>query len=190
MQKQYLFLLLFCFSIVSKNQIANSTTLPTIESESSAELQFVQEDELTLFFLKPINFDQNGITYYFKHVYNHDKYTEFLPYNFSHLIQFLQFGHTNEQPEQFAKSVIKLFLQKIKACNYINGYNLLEMMPKFAESLQPYVEKKKASFFQELQRSLKKRLTDVFSQYFTHFKKNPDAFLEALAEQKIGRAHV
>ena len=139
--------------------------------------------DLFSYFLRPIDFSKEGITHYFKYTYNHEKYTEYLPYNFSHMIQFLEFGQIHNQNEAYAKSIIKLFLQKIKGCDFINSYSLITAMPKLGEALTPYLAKKEASFLQELQKSLKTRFSTIFSTYYSYFQKNPDAFLEALAEQ-------
>ncbi len=144
-----------------------------------------QDQNLDLFhyFMRDVNFSKDGINHYFKYIYNHEKYTEYLPYNFSHMIQFLEFGQTNNQSEAYAKSIIKLFLQKIKGCDFINSYSMITAMPKLADALSPYMVKKEATFLQELQKSLKTRFSNIFSTYFSYFQKNPDAFLEALSEQ-------
>jgi hypothetical protein len=139
--------------------------------------------DLFSYFLRPINFSKEGITHYFKYTYNHEKYTEYLPYNFSHMIQFLEFGQAHEQNEAYAKSILKLFLQKIKGCDFINSYSLVTSMPKIADSLSPYIIKKEATFLEELQKSLKNRFSNIFSTYLSYFQKSPDAFLDALSEQ-------
>ena len=139
--------------------------------------------DLFSYFLRPIDFSKEGIAHYFKYTYNHDTYTEYLPYNFSHMIQFLEFGQTHDQNEAYAKSIIKLFLQKIKSCDFVSSYSLITSMPKLADSLEPYVAKKEAGFLEELQKSLKARFSKIFSTYYSYFQKNPDAFLEALSEQ-------
>lgn len=142
-----------------------------------------QSLDLFHYFMRDINFSKDGITHYFKYIYNHEKYTEYLPYNFAHMIQFLEFGQANNQSEAYAKSIIKLFLQKIKGCDFINSYSMITAMPKLADALTPYMVKKEASFLDELQKSLKARFSNIFSTYFSYFQKNPDAFLEALSEQ-------
>lgn len=163
------------FDLCNKNQ----TSLPI----------FHQDNSLFHYFLKPITFTQKGISHYFTHTYNHEKYTEYLPYNFSHMIQFLEYGQEYKQDERYAISIIKLFLQKIKACDFVNSYSLITSMPKLANALTPYVEKKEASFLQELQDSLKKRFSHIFSNYFSYFQKNSDAFLDALSEQIAKKTH-
>jgi len=142
-----------------------------------------QGADLFSYFLRPVSFSKEGISHFFKYTYNHESYTEYLPYNFSHMIQFLEFGQEQNQTEAYAKSIIKLFLQKIKGCDFINSYNLINSMPKIADALTPYTQKKEASMLAELQKQLKNRFSNIFSRYNAYFEKNPDAFLEALAEQ-------
>lgn len=154
-------------------------TMPSIIQAPSHD----QSLDMFSFFLRPVDFSKEGITHYFKYTYNHDQYTQYLPYNFSHMIQFLEFGQKNDQNQAYAKSILKLFLQKIKGCDFINSYSFVTAMPKLADSLEPYMIKQQAGFLQELQKSLKQRFSNIFSSYMSYFQKNPDAFLDALAEQ-------
>lgn len=158
-----------------------SLTLPL--PASNAMTAHDQSLDMFSFFLRPIDFSKEGITHYFKYTYNHDQYTQYLPYNFSHMIQFLEFGQKNNQSQVYAKSILKLFLQKIKGCDFINSYSFVTSLPKIADSLEPYMIKEQAGFIQELQKSLKQRFSNIFSSYMSYFQKNPDAFLDALAEQ-------
>lgn len=185
MQRKSIFFLYAAFSIIHANQIATQHTnqeLLTLTRPQQDSIRNFEEDTIS-YFLRPIQFTQEGLAHYFKYTYNHESYTDFLPYNFSHMLQFLQFGQTHDQSEQFAKSVIKLFMQKVKACSYINAYSFLETLAPFASCMQPYFSKKEDSFLEKLTFRLKEKFVDVFSQYFTYFKKNPDAFLEALSQQ-------
>lgn len=142
-----------------------------------------QEVDLVNFFCKPIEFTPEGISYYFKYVYNHPEYVHYLPYNFSHMIQFLEYGLKSEQNEQFAGSVIKMFLQKIKAAPYVEAESFAEFLPKLTCAMKPYLEKKEASFLREMQIVIKEKLSKIFAQYFSYFQKNPDAFMTNLSEQ-------
>lgn len=155
------------------------------ESESPAsELSLTrQEVDLVHFFSKPIEFTPDGIAYYFKYVYNHPEYVHYLPYNFSHMIQFLHYGTKSGQNEQFAASILKMFLQKIKAAPYVEAENFAEFLPKLTQAIKPYIEKKDANFLNEMQIAIKEKLSKMFSQYFTYFQKNPDSFMTTLAEQ-------
>ena len=146
-------------------------------------VQSKQEADLINFFYKPIGFDPDGINYYFKYVYNHPEYVHYLPYNFSHMIQFLEYGTRTEQTEAFAASIIKLFMQKMKATPYIDAESFTEFLPRFAQAIKPYLEKREASFLQDMQNVLKDRLTNIFAKYFSYFQQNPDGFMSSLAEQ-------
>ena len=178
-----LFILSFFISYVGivlpkqKLNVKNQTALPIVEQVSK------QEADLVSFFYRPIDFSSDGISHYFKYVYNHPEYTNYLPYNLSHMIQFLDHGNQTGQSEAFAASVIKLFMQKIKATPYVDAESFVEFLPKFAQAMQPYLEKKEASFLQEVQTVLKDRLVTVFTKYFSYFQKNPDAFMTSLSEQ-------
>ncbi len=167
-----------------KEHVVTSSESVALELPSPITLSTHDQSlDMFSFFLRPIDFSKEGITHYFKYTYNHDQYTQYLPYNFSHMIQFLEFGQKNNQGQAYAKSILKLFLQKIKGCEFINSYSFLTTLPKLADSLEPYMIKEQAGFLQELQKSLKQRFSNIFSSYMSYFQKNPDAFLDALAEQ-------
>lgn len=152
-------------------------------AQSLVEQTSRQEADLVNFFYRPIDFSSDGISHYFKYVYNHPEYTNYLPYNLSHMIQFLDHGTQSGQSEAFAASVVKLFMQKIKATPYVDAESFVEFLPRFAQAIQPYLDKKEASFLQEVQSVLKDRLVTVFTKYFSYFQKNPDAFMTSLSEQ-------
>ena len=142
-----------------------------------------KEVDLINFFCKPIEFTPDGISYYFKYVYNHPEYVHYLPYSFSHMIQFLEYGTKSGQSEVFAASIVKMFLQKIKAVSYVEAEAFAEFVPKLTQAMKPYLEKKEASFLNEMQVVLKEKLSSIFAKYFSHFQKSPDSFMNSLAEQ-------
>lgn len=160
-----------------KSNVKIQTVQPVVEQVSR------QEVDLVNFFYRPIDFSTDGISHYFMYVYNHPEYTNYLPYNLSHMIQFLDHGIQVGQSEAFAASVVKLFMQKIKATPYVDAESFVEFLPKFAQAIQPYLEKKEATFLQEVQTVLKDRLVTVFTKYFSYFQKSPDAFMTSLSEQ-------
>tara|TARA_Y100000588_G_scaffold395291_1_gene522476 strand:- start:5428 stop:6435 length:1008 start_codon:yes stop_codon:yes gene_type:complete len=172
-------LLILQFHIVLPKRLANVKEQQNISIDTVSK----QETDLINFFYRPIDFNADGLSYYFKHVYNHPEYTQYLPYNLSHMIQFLDYGRQTEQTEAFAASVIKLFMQKVKATPYIDAESFVEFLPKFADAMKPYLEKKDAAFLGEVQAVLKDRLTNVFSKYFSYFQRNPDGFMNSLSEQ-------
>ncbi|MBI2344806.1 hypothetical protein HYV10_01900 [Candidatus Dependentiae bacterium] len=141
------------------------------------------EADLVTYFCKPVEFTPEGIAYYFKYIYNHPEYINYLPYNFSHMIQFLQYGIESGQNEAYAASVIKMFLQKVKAAPYIEAESFVNFMAEFPKVIKPYLEKKQADFLSEMQIVLKNKLSEMFARYFNVFQKNPDTFMSSLAEQ-------
>jgi hypothetical protein len=170
-------------SIVPIGTVA-PTSIPDFKENDQVPATLTrQEVDLVNFFCKPIDFTPEGISYYFKYVYNHPEYVHHLPYNFSHMIQFLEYGTKSGQNEQFAGSVIKMFLQKIKAAPYVEAENFAEFLPKLTQAMKPYLEKKEASFLNEMQIVIKEKLSKIFAQYFSYFQKNPDGFMTSLAEQ-------
>ena len=189
----YAMILLFCLSISSKNFYANATDLPyaleqstdsfsMIESEETAALR---EHELLNFFLKPIDFSADGISHFFKYTYNHPMYADFVAHDFSHLIQLLDFGKETNKATAYAKSVFQLYSQKVKMSSYVNAYNFYALIEHLPTNLQPYFyqEKTKATMLGKIQSDLKEYFSSMFSNYFPVFKKDPDTFLEKLAEQ-------
>ena len=167
------------------NKRGSSETVAFVDSDTNKESAVLTRHEVDLvnFFCKPIDFTPDGISYYFKYVYNHPEYVHYLPYNLSHMIQFLEYGLATGQNEVFAVSVIKMFLQKIKAVPYVEAEAFAEFVPKFTKVMKPYLEKKEASFLHEMQIVLKEKISDIFAKYFTFFQKNPDSFMTSLAEQ-------
>lgn len=174
-----------CTGIVLPKQKPNVKALvaQAQETQHIAEQESKQEADLINFFYRPIDFSANGIEHYFKYVYNHPEYAHYVPYNLSHMIQFLDHGSKNGQSEAFAVSVIKLFMQKIKASPYVDAESFVQFLPKFAQAMQPYLQKKEATFLQDVQDVLKDRLTNIFTKYFSYFQKNPDGFMTSLSEQ-------
>jgi hypothetical protein len=142
-----------------------------------------QKNDLINFFLRPITFTPDGLASYFENVYNHPGYAEHLAYNISHMVQFLEYGEQNNQDAAFAISVIKLFTQKIKAAAFIDATNFIITIPHLTKILQPYAQKKAASFLGEMQSKLKNHMTNIFSKYFSFFQSDADAFMDALAKQ-------
>ena len=162
---------------------STSTSINLSSSQLTSDTLSRQEVDLISFFCKPITFTPDGISYYFKYVYNHPEYINYLPYSLSHMIQFLEYGLKSGQTEVFAASVIKMFMQKIKAVSYVEAEAFAEFLPKLTQAMKPYLEKKEANFLHEMQIVLKEKMTNIFSKYFSYFQKNPDAFMTSLAEQ-------
>lgn len=162
------------------NQAAQTLDL---EDTNNNTLLTRHEADLVTYFCKPIEFTPEGIAHYFKYTYNHPEYINYLPYNLSHMIQFLKYGIETGQNEAYAASVIKMFLQKVKAAPYIEAESFVNFMGEFSKVIKPYLEKKESNFLAEMQVVLKNKLSEMFARYFNVFQKNPDTFMNSLAEQ-------
>lgn len=181
----------FCAISVPEQQVPISAKVRLGTERSQSELiqepspvsLSRQEVDLITFFCKPIIFTPGGISYYFKYVYNHPEYPNYLSYSFSHMIEFLEYGIRSGQSEVFAASVIKMFMQKIKAAPYVEAEAFAQFVPRFANCMKPYIEKKEANFIREMQIVLKEKLSTVFNKYFSYFQQSPDSFMASLAEQ-------
>jgi len=132
----------------------------------------------------PISFSQEGINHFLQNIYNRSDYgTEFLPNNFTHMLQFLQHGITTQQGASYAQSVFKLFSNKLKSAAYVNAY-------VFADALTPLAKLLKHYFSTPPQRSVKKIKTAVndvlystFLSQFDFFKKDPKKFFSSLSSE-------
>lgn len=182
---------------VQREPVANSEvelSIPKIQ-----EIELLKDDknssitghevDMVNYFCKPIDFTPDGIAYYFKYVYNHPEYVYHLPYNLSHMIQFLKYGVESGQNEAFAASVIKMFLQKMKAAPYVEAESFAAFMPEFVKAMKPYLEKKEAKFLEDMQITLKNKLSEMFARYFNVFQKNPDEFMNSLAGQIVKQSN-
>lgn len=186
----YTLLLLF-YSFYAPGYSQNTMTQQTthVKDQSGFTLdedpfmQAAQEHDLINFFLRPVNFTPDGLTSYFKYTYNHSQYAEHLSYNLAHMIQFLEYGEKHNQDTGFALSVIKLFMQKIKASPFIDGKSFLITIPHLTDVLKFYTKKKDATFLDGMKSKLKEHMTNIFSKYFSYFQSNPDAFMDALSKQ-------
>lgn len=134
-------------------------------------------------FLEPVACTQRGLESFFKNVFNHPDYaSEFLPYNFSHLTQLLQYGKEKEQPNVYTKSVLKLFLQKIKSCPHINAYEFCDLLEKFPSLVDHKSNAQNSNgIFEQLKKSIKELLHSAFLNKFSFFQEKPDEFLDELS---------
>lgn len=190
------------FSIVGLAQSATTTVVPTNlqtavqpvytpeqtsfsthHKISMAVQEKNPEEELFMLFLQPIKFTPEGIEYYFTHIYNHQHYPDHLALNMNAMQEFLEYGKKQGQDTLFAQSIVKLFLQKIKACSCINAYAFTKHLTDMKAPLTYFLEKKESSFWITLQKTIKDTLTNTFSLNFTAFKQEPDKFLTDLSAQ-------
>ena len=139
---------------------------------------FAREMGKTTFdLLSPVTFTPEGITHFLTHVYNRPHYgADFLPNNFSHLLQFLQHGLNTQQGASYAQSVLKLFGNKLKSATYINAYAFSAMITPLQNLLKHYFSPPKPTTMVTLKTTVNDVLYSTFLSQFDAFKKNPKTF--------------
>lgn len=132
----------------------------------------------------PINFNTEGIEYFFKNVFNDSKYgTEFLPNDFSHILQFLQHGVDTQQGPAFAQSVFRLFTNKLKSASYVNAYAFLDLLIPLTNILQNYFVDYKPKSIDSLKTTVNDVLYSSFLSQFDFFKRDPKTFFGNLSNE-------
>lgn len=132
----------------------------------------------------PIKFTKSGLRCFFKHTFSKSEYTEnFLPYNFTHLAEFLDFGKQTQQDVSYAQSTLRLFTNRTKACSTISAKAMEEITGSLSALIEPYFANKTTSFFADAKSSIKKVFYDIFSSKFSFFKEDPDKFLGEVAAE-------
>jgi len=131
----------------------------------------------------PIEFTSKGLHNFFENVYNQFWYgQDFLPNNFTHMIQFLKYGKKSKQDGAFLKSVLKLFGNKIKSSTYVNSYALIELLKIMPKLTKHYFQIPKADILQNNKKIISDLMYSSFVSHFGIFKQNPKDFLNDISE--------
>jgi len=131
----------------------------------------------------PIEFTATGLHNFFENIYNKNWYAkEFLPDNFTHMVQFLQFGKKTNQTGAFFKSVLKLFGNKLKASSYVNCYALVDLLETIPDLSKQYFVFEEKNFFEENRKIINNLMYNNFASNFSLFKLDPKDFLNNLSE--------
>ena len=135
----------------------------------------------------PVKFTSTGITSFLHDIFNNPLYsTELLPHNFTHLIQFLEYGKKTKQQRAYIKSVIRLFTNKMKATTYVDAsafdYQVLKEIPMLLGEYFLIFKQTQIDSIKELVNEL---LYSSFLNKFSSFQANPKDFLTILSEQII-----
>lgn len=138
-----------------------------------------EDKKLNLFFTN-IEFTHTGITSFFNHTFNRKEYgTDFLPHNFSHLTQFLQYAQHAGQTKEFTEGVLRLFNQKLKMSSYVSAPALERMLLQAS----PYFEHQLAQQEFSLWAEIKKSLMHTFRTRFAFLQQNPLGFFDDVSKE-------
>ena len=137
-------------------------------------------------FCAPLHFTQQGMQLYLQTIFNDPSYTQnFLPYSFSHFIQFLEQANVTRQTTSFMEYSLRLFCNKIKSAPHICAdafADMLEEMPRLMKSvIQEYPEIN----FDDIQTSFKNTMYEMFLNRFALFKQEPEKFLNDLSSSLV-----
>lgn len=160
---------------VSEYLSVHSATITPIRVTHTKE----DEKKLNLFFNR-IEFTHNGISSFFAHTFNRKEYgTDFLPHNFTHLAQFIEYSQQANQSPEFTEGVLRLFNQKLKMSSYVSA-------PAFERLLlqtSPYFEHQLAQTTTPLWHNLKNHLATTFKSRFASLQEQPLQFFEDLSKE-------
>lgn len=174
-------LVLICVTTFMQTAQAIDTKKGNTVTYRSEEVE--REQGLSLY--APIDTTPEGIKNFLQQVYNRHEYTELLPTNLTHIVQMLQHGKKNNQSRAYAKSVIKLFNNKLKGVQYINSYAYSFMLAELPDLLNNYFLIKRPAGLNKYKEALNSILYQTFLSKYDFFKKNPQDFFDALSQEII-----
>lgn len=139
----------------------------------------------------PIKFTPEGLNNFFENIYNKNWYAkEFLPKNFLHMTQFLQYGKNTKQSGAFLKSVLMLFSNKLKASTCINSYAFLELLEIMPELIEHHFKAPEINIFDQNKNLISSLMYTNFSNNFNNFTKDPKIFLDSMAENILASMQI
>lgn len=169
-----LFLVLSLFTYIDARV---NRTIPHLMTNSSDNIMNLH---------MPIAFTNNGIQTFLKQVYNHPRYSqEVLAHDFSHMIQFLHYGKKIGQKRAYARSVIRLFTNKLKSTPFVNAYAFLYMLQELPSLLNDYFIIFKLADLDPAKCAVNDLLYSNFINQFESFKEDPKLFFNTLSQQII-----
>lgn len=126
-----------------------------------------------------------GVSTFLKDIFNVPAYAQdFLAYNFLHMTELLEYGKRHDKDSIYIRSVLRLFSNKVKACQYIDAKEaftqLLGQLPLLLES---YFVIDPEKVFHSLKDLIYEIQYQKFKTMFPQFKAGPETFLSDLAEQ-------
>lgn len=125
-----------------------------------------------------------GVRSFLKDIFNSPAYVEeFLPNNFTHMVEFLHHGNQTGKDKLYIKSVIRLFSNKIKASSYINAYAFSDMLAELPSLLERHFMVKSENTLNSLKDIIYEMQYASFKDQFPEFKANPESFLSKLSAE-------
>lgn len=182
--KWYALSILYC--LFSNNLHADDTQQPIYQQEFQPVVRETLEDKL----LAPIVFTTGGIQQFIEQTFNRQLYgQEILPNDFRHLLQFLHHGQKSAS-KAYAKSVLKLFSNKLKSATYVNAYAFIHMLKHIGPMLEEYTKPAPLLIFDQAKKQINDLLYNSFLAQFDLFKKDPDTFFTNISDSIVEQLRV
>lgn len=165
----------------------SNSTLSRSTKKEPTPIPLTTETDALARFAQPITLNPEGITKFLRHTYNHTDYgLEFLPNNFSHLLQFLHKGKESHQKRAYVQSVFRLFGNKLKSSSYVNAYAFSTALEKLPPLIADYFSPTKTGKdLLAMQTQINEMLYSRFLSQFKSFKDNPNDFLNTLSQDIV-----
>lgn len=159
----------------------------TVNAQDNKPIVLYANDKVDMltFYSAPIKFTQSGVRCYFTHTFNKKEYLEYLPNNFTHVVQFIKYGLDTDQSFSFYLSVLKLFHQKLKGAPYINAYAFSQMLDELSSPLEALLHEEPVNLFALFKNKLRQIFFSSFANKFSSFQDDPAAFLDELSDEII-----
>ena len=176
--KHLLIIMLFAPFAVNANYVND----PSNCENSFAVLYPQYDDTIANYFFAQVKFTTSGLKFFFDKVYNTRAYArDLLPYDMSHLIQFVSYGEQNRQPEEYTNSALNIFHRKLKEAEFVTIQACSDMMDKLRGPLASLIGRYKVEAVEEKRSSFSKMMHDALTSDFDLFKAAPTKFLDGLA---------
>lgn len=127
---------------------------------------------------QPICMDRDGVSTYFKDIFNLKGYGSLC---IEHLVDFLEFADKTAQPLSFTLRMMELFHGRMKEALWINPYALSGTLDAFIEHTGPILE----AAHKERIVAVKRSMYQAMLSRFNSLKEEPEVFMNTLAEEVL-----
>ena len=134
--------------------------------------------------LRNIEFNKSFLSY-IKKVYNNKSYSTVLSQDGTHIIEFMELCSELKLGCGSAYVGLRLFYNKIKACEVIDDSVLTQLLEKLPVMLEPYFAeavKTKAQDLSFIKNNIENIILSKLTEQYTVFKAQPDVFVSDLAQ--------
>jgi hypothetical protein len=130
---------------------------------------------------------QQSFLKYIKEVYNHRSYALRLSQDASHIVQFFEVCNEMNLAADLAYVGIRLFYNKIKACELIDDTVILHVLDKMPTLLDRYFkpsgDASPAKDLAFIQKQTENIILAKFTEHLPEFKEQPDTFITQLSKE-------